>query len=304
MIIIEGPDGAGKSTLVRTLRRDYGSAVVKPYYPKTQQLSYYLHTGPLYEGYYLERYYLSEVVYPRFKLNRDPMEDWKQFQIEAALYQYAPVIFYIRPDRETIIENINFRGDHYVSEDEVDRMLVEYDAAIDRSHIPVVTYDYKEDDLDEKIREARDLHKENHEIAEYFHQWLSSGNCLSEEGIMFIGEEPSNKSVGEGFIRAFISDKGSSAFLHQILWKAGVYENEMPYFTNWGKGFDNDDDKLTAINQEIERLNPRHVICLGKEIHEKVGQGTYVEHPAYVKRFHSKNYQFYIDKIKQFVNED
>jgi len=303
MIIIEGPDGAGKSTLVNYIRRELGSPVVKPYYPKKNQLSYYLHSGPLYEGYYLERYYLSEVVYPRFKLNRDPMQDWKQFQIEAGLYQYAPVIFYLRPSRETILENINTRGDDYISEDEIDRMLVEYDAAIERSHLPSVTYDYKKDDLDEKLIEARFEHKSNQKITEFFHQYLSAGNCLGEDGIMFIGDEPSDKSVGEGFIRAFLSDKGSSAFLHKTLTDAGVYEQEMPYFTNFGKGFDNDDDKLIAINREIDKLKPRHIICLGKEIHEKVGQGDYIEHPAYVKRFHSKDHKFYTEKIKQLVNE-
>lgn len=304
MIIIEGPDGAGKSTLVNYIRNEIGSAVVKPYYPKRNQLSYYLHSGPLYEGYYLERYYLSEVVYPRFKLNRDPMQDWKQFQIEAALYQYAPVIFYLRPDRETIVENVNTRGDDYISEDEIDRMLVEYDAAIARSHLPSVTYDYKSDDLSYKLLDATQTHKTNHTTTEYFHQWLSAGNCIDEDGIMFIGEDPSDKSIGEGFIRAFLSDKGSSAFLHKALTKAGLYDQEMPYFTNWGKGFDNDDDKLNAINKEIDLLKPRHIICLGKDIHRKVGQGDYIEHPAYVKRFHSKDYQFYIDKIKELVNEN
>jgi thymidylate kinase len=304
MIIIEGPDGAGKTTLVQYIKAKNGHAVVKPYYPKKNQLSYYLHSGALYKGYFLERYYLSEVVYPRFKLNREPMEDWKQHQIEASLLHYAPVIFYLRPDRETIIKNINTRGDDYISEDEVDRMLVEYDAAIERSHIPIVRYDYTKDDVEAKLQEAIDIHVENNESAEYMHQWLSSGNTLYEEGIMFVGEDPSDKSVGEGFIRAFMSDKGSSAFLHQSLTKAGVYENEMPYFTNWGKGFDNDEDKLDALKQEIDMVKPRVVICLGKEIRDKAQQEVWIEHPSYVKRFHSKDHEWYINKIKELVNED
>ena len=118
---------------------------------------------------------------------------------------------------------------------------------------------------------------------------------------MFIGEDPSDKSVGEGYIRAFISDKGSSAFLHEILYKAGVYDKEMPYFTNWGKGLDNDEDKLKILEKEIEYLNPRKIIVLDKKIHSKIGQGEYLEHPACVKRFHSQNHQWYIDKIKNLL---
>jgi len=302
MIIIEGPDGSGKSTLVQYLRRELGRTVMKPYYPKVNQLSYYLHSGPLYNGYLLERYYLSEVVYPRFKLNRDPMEDWKQYLIEAALYQYAPVIFYLRPDRETIVANIKRRGDDYVSESEVDLMLSEYDKAIKRSHIPSIQYDYTKDKVDNKIEEALELHFENYDVTEGFHKFLSSGNCLKEGGIMFIGDEPSNKSVGEGYIRAFLSDKGSPAFLHQVLCEAGVYEKEMPYFTNWGKGFDNNDDRFNALNDEINMLNPRKVICLGNEVAEKCGiAGGVIEHPSFVKRFSSKDYSWYVDKIKELV---
>ena len=304
MIIIEGPDGAGKSTLVNHIRENTEFSVRKPYYPKKEQHAYYLHTGALYSGYFLERYYLSEVVYPRFKLNREPMEDWKQYQIEASLMQYSPVILYLRPDKETIIKNINTRGDDYVSEDEVDRMLVEYDAAIDRSHIPVVTFDFTKDDMDEKIRQALDIHIKGLEIAHHMDQYLGAGNISLPGGLMFIGEDPSDKSIGEGYIRAFISHRGSSAFLHESLYKAEVYDDEMPYFTNWGKGFDNDDDKIKALNEEIAIIEPRQVICLGKEVFAKVGQGICIEHPSFVKRFSSKDHQFYIDKIKQIANED
>jgi thymidylate kinase len=307
MIVIEGADASGKSTFINYIRNELGRTVVKPYYPKVNQLSYYLHSGSLYNQYILERYYLSEVVYPRFKANRPAMEDWQQYLIEASLYQYAPVIIYLRPERETIIQNIQTRGDDYISVDEVDRMLREYDAAIGRSFIPSIWYDYKKDDPEKIIQEATRLHSEIYEMTEYFHRYLSSGNCISEGGVMFIGDDPSNKSIGEGYIRAFISDKGSPAFLHRILCEAGVYKKEMPYFTNWGKGFDNEGQKRNALSSEIERLNPRKIICLGTEIYKSVdlpGASVCIEHPSYVKRFHSKNYQWYINKIKQLVNED
>jgi thymidylate kinase len=301
MIIIEGPDGAGKSTFINYIRKELGRTVIKPYYPKENQLSYYLHSGPLYNDYFLERYYLSEVVYPRFKQNREPMEDWKQFLIEASLYQYAPVIIYLRPSRETIIENIITRGDDYVSTDDVDRMLYEYDAAIERSFLPSIRYDFKVDDPEKIVLQALELRAENYELTEYFHQFMSAGNCMKEEGIMFIGDDPSNRSVGDGYIRAFISHKASPAFFHEVLWKAGVYQKEMPYFTNWGKGFELESEKKEALGKEMERLNPRKIICLGKEVYEKVQIGEWIEHPSFVRRFCSKDHNYYINKIKNIV---
>lgn len=301
MILIEGADGGGKSTLVKWLRDNTYNGVVKPYYPKVNQLSYYLHSASHYSGYFLERYYLSEIVYPRIKKDRVAMEDWKQFLIEAALMPYAPVILYLRPDKETIIENYRIRGDHYINEDEIDRLIKEYDWAIERSHIPHIKYNYKENKVEDILIKITNLYSDRCDKTEDMRYFLSSGNSIDKEGLMFIGEDPSDKSIGEGYIRAFISDKGSSAFLHQILYEAGIYDKEMPYFTNWGKGLDNDEDKKRILEYEIEQLNPRKIICFGKDIQEKVGQGEYVEHPAYVKRFYSKDYQWYINKIKELV---
>ena len=300
MIIIEGPDAAGKTTLVKWIKENSSIGVQKSHYPKINQLSYYLHSSTIYGGYFQERYYLSEIVYPRFKKNREPMEDWKQFLIEAALMQNGPVILYLRPEKETIIENLRSRGDDYISEEEVDDMLKWYDWAIKRSHIPVVTFDFKKDNMEEAVEKAITLHIDESDEIDPYKYFLSSGS-VKGNGLMFIGEDPSNKSIGEGFIRAFISDKGSSAFLHKSLYEAGVYDKEMPYFTNFKKGFDNDKDSLEVLNNEIEYLMPRKIICLDKKIHQKLGQGEYLEHPAYVKRFHSTDYKWYIEKIKDLI---
>jgi len=300
MIIIEGPDAAGKTTFVKWLRENMEVGVQKSYYPKVNQLSYYLHSSTIYGGFFQERYYLSEIVYPRFKKNREAMEDWKQFLIEASLMQNGPVIIYLRPEKETILENLRIRGDDYISEEEVDDMLHWYDWAIERSHVPHFNYDYKKDDVEAVVEKATDQHIMDFDEYDPFRYFLSSGSA-KPGGIMFIGEDPSDKSVGEGFIRAFISDKGSSAFLHESIAKAGIYDKEMPYFTNFGKGFDNDNDKLEVLNNEIDYLKPRKIICLDKIMHQKIGQGEYLEHPAYVKRFHSKDHDWWIEKLKDLI---
>lgn len=300
MICIEGPDCSGKSTLVKWIRENHYIGVQKPFYPKVNQLSYYLHSSTIYGGFFQERYYLSEIVYPRFKKNRDAMEDWKQFLIEASLIQNGPAILYLRPEKETIIENLRTRGDDYISEEEVDDMLYWYDWAINRSHIPHVKFDFKKDDMEETVEEVMALAMEQEAKYGEFRYFLSSGKP-DYNGLMFIGEDPSDKSIGEGFIRAFISDKGSSTFLHKSIAEAGIYDKEMPYFTNFGKGLDDDDQKLEILQNEISYMQPRKIICLDKKIHKKLGQGEYLEHPAYVKRFHSKDYGWYIEKLKDLL---
>lgn len=300
MLIIEGSDSSGKSTFIDWIRENTNIGVIKSYYPKVNQLSYYLHSPNIYKDYFQERYYPSEMVYPRFKKNRVYMEDWKQYLIEAGLMQCAPVIIYLRPTKETIIEGLRARGDDYVSEDEVDDMLKWYDWVIERSHVPHVKYDFKKDDIEETIEKVMGIYLERETRYSDFRFFLSSG-LPEPDGIMFIGDDPSDKSIGEGFIKAFISDKGSSAFLHESIAKAGIYDKEMPYFTNFKKGLETEEQQLKTLHEEIDHLQPRKIVCLGKDIHEKVGQGEYIEHPAYVKRFHSSDYDWYIDKLKNLL---
>lgn len=300
MIIIEGPDGSGKTTLVKHIKSETHLGVMKPYYPKVNQLSYYLHTPPLYAGYFLERYYLSELAYPQFKSDRDVMEPWRQFQIEASLLPYSAVIFYLRPSRETIIKNINTRGDHYVSESDVDRMLEVYDELIKKSFLPVVKYDFENDSPEGKIEEAMAKFTYGEfEVSGLRHNLFTGSS--QKDGVMIVGDEPSNKSIGSGYIKGFQSDKGSSSFLHQMLYEAGIYKHTMPYFTNFGKGFDNEKDKIDALVEEIEAIKPRKVIAMGKDVATKVPMGEFLEHPSYVKRFSSGNTDWYVEKIKEII---
>jgi len=301
MIIIEGPDGSGKSTLVRYLKDKTKYKIVKPYYPKVNQLSYYLHTPPLYYGHFLERYYISEIVYPKFKEGRKVMAPWGQFQIEAAILPYAPVILYLRPEKETIIRNIRNRGDDYISEHEVDIMLKEYDDTINKSFIPVIKYDFEKDNINSKIEESFNIHNIYDSRCKDLRKYLYSGSNR-KGGIMIVGSDPSNRSVGNGYIRGFLSDKGSSMFLHKVLYEAGVYNHVMPYFTNFGKGFSDDKDKIDAIREEIEIIQPKKIIVLGKGISKKIGVDCEeIEHPSYVKRFSYNNYDWYIEKIKKLI---
>jgi len=307
MIVIEGYDGAGKSTFTKLIKEKIPEIpVIKPYYPKTNQLSYYLHSGSQYSGSFLERYYLSELVYPRFKSDRRCMEDHEQFQIEAALIPFGPVIIFLNPDKETILETFRTRGDDYINEDEIDEMIMHYNTIIERSRIPHITYDFKKDNPLEVIGRALMLAAERKTIARELEPFLGSGDGISDNGIMFIGDDPSDKSIGEGYLRAFGSNNSADSFFHKILNEAGVYKDEMPYFTNWGKGFDNDIDKLKAINKEIEIVKPRKIVSLGKNpiLQSRIPLVETIEHPESVKRFGFKDCQWYINTLKQIKTGD
>ena len=302
MIIIEGPDNSGKSTLVDYIRKHSKIGLLKPFYPKKNQLNYYLHSPAHYANYYLERYYISELVYPQFKPNRVQMEPWHQYLIEAGLMPFSPIILYVRPSKETILENMNIRGDDYIKLEEVDQMVHFYDEIIENSYLPSFNYDYKGNNLKEILNVVESLHELKQYRALRLQKYLSAGTYDALSPIMFIGEMPSDHSIGQGFIRAFISNTGSSEFFHKCLYDAGYYPNEMmPYFTNWNKCENNDTLNLRMLNDEIAIVNPRKIVCLGEEIRKKAGVGETIFHPSYIKRFGMKGYESYIQDLKNLL---
>ncbi|NJO90808.1 MAG: hypothetical protein HC831_18965, partial [Chloroflexia bacterium] len=98
-----------------------------------------------------------------------------------------------------------------------------------------------------------------------------------------------------------------------------IYDRKvMPYFTNFYKFSSGEGDALKMngkkLEEEIEFINPRKIICLGNEvmkaisqtipeslIHASNGRGlTLVPHPGYVKRFAGKEgKEKYIKELKQ-----
>jgi hypothetical protein len=301
MIIIDGPDGGSKSTSVEYIKTHSDIPVVKPFYPKQDQLSYYLHSSAHYAPFYLERYYTSELVYPQFKEGRDQMQPWHQYLIEAGLMPFAPVILYARPEKETILENIHVRGDDYIKIEEIDQMIHYYDEVMDNTYFPVFNYDYKQNNLDAIIKLIEDIHRIRQEKSLKLQKFMSSGNYYEEGCIMFVGDMPSNYSIGKGFVRAFISNTGSSEYFHHCLFDAGVYPTkQMPYFTNWNKCEGNDKLNMKALVKEIAIVKPRKIICLGESIRNKVGfSSDFIFHPAYIKRFKQSEYKEYIQQLKE-----
>jgi thymidylate kinase len=309
MIVIEGPDCAGKSTLVDHIRKHSKIGLVKPFYPKQNQLSYYIHSPAYYANFYLERYYISELVYPEFKPGRAKMEPWHQYLIEAGLMPFAPVILYVRPTKETILENMKRRGDDYVNLDEVDLMIETYDKVVKRSYLPRFAFDYKKTNSPSEIIDWLDFLENYHEVlqdsSQPLQKFLSTGNG-SARPIMFIGDMPSDKSIGNGYIRAFASYTGSSEFFHKCLFNAGYYpEAQMPYFTNWNKCENNDLLNMRALEEELKLVNPCAIVCLGEKIRKKVGQGETIFHPSYIKRFGKElEYGNYIKQLKVIKNQN
>jgi hypothetical protein len=173
---------------------------------------------------------------------------------------------------------------------------------MDNTYIPVFTYNYKENNLDTILKMVEDVHQWRMEKAVKLQKYLSSGNYYEDGCVMFVGDMPSNYSIGKGFVRAFISNTGSSEYFHRCLFDAGIYPtNQMPYFTNWNKCEGNDKLNMQALDEELLIIKPRKVIFLGDTIRKKAEMGVSIPHPAYIKRFKPAEYKDYIQQLKEII---
>ena len=111
-------------------------------------------------------------------------------------------------------------------------MLYFYDDGMENTYVPVFIYEYKQNNLDTIWGLVENVHDQRKQRAQKLQKFFSAGNYYEEDCVMFVGEMPSNYSIGKGFIRSFVSNTGSSEYFHRCLFDAGIYPTkQMPLIT-------------------------------------------------------------------------
>lgn len=154
LIICEGPDGSGKSTLVaqleQTIRRMCPSDVVEILHKGPPNLSPITeYEQPLFSyrpgqkrHIICDRWHLGEWVYPRVLGRPTRADDANLWHIEAFLESRGAVLVYATPDANVISRNITERGDDLVNVLHTTEIISGYQAQIAQTRLPVWRYDY------------------------------------------------------------------------------------------------------------------------------------------------------------------
>lgn len=295
MIVVEGPDNSGKSTLVKTLV-ERGFPLIKrerfkPGKEETIGLSYLRALIPKHgdrlehsKG-VLDRLLASEIIYGEIFRNGSRITGGEHLAILNMLIAYNASIIFCDPGNAAIKETWHEREQLY---DDALAVAASYRASMSTIFHPMVVIEYNWKKHAKNARTFRPDEPRDRDL-----EWWSANpygaGSLSPK-VLMVGESPSPRMK----TNVPFSNGPAGDFLAWAIRQAeGLMSKPLIgryYVTNAQKGTERD---ASLLREEIRFLEPRVVLALGREAEEMVaaviGRTTNhaaIPHPQFWKRFH------------------
>lgn len=151
IIIIEGADGSGKTTLAEQISKQTGYPVVHRSSPKSEEekavmMQMYLQAIKEGRNVIFDRCWYSEMVYGVVMRDESVISYPQMYELERSLAKRGALIIYCTDKPETLWRRCTKRGEDYVTNSQTFMKICdEYDKLMSVPHlVPVVKYDYKD----------------------------------------------------------------------------------------------------------------------------------------------------------------
>jgi len=292
MIIVEGADGSGKTTICKFLAEKLDMNYLKIHRHKEDNekngFKFYMELAESVDNNsIIDRFHIGECVYPELYKNKDDKRKslslWQQHAIERLLMMRGCLLIHVNSSIDFILYNLEKRKEGFIYSEVVNEceLFNQYifNSNLDKiSYFPVNNVQIH-DSFIRWIQLKHNLLMSNHSN---FQKFKSTGKINNP--IWIVGDTPGGEDNNK---YAFHYWKGSSAYLHQAL--DIVDARGEFYLTNSNKNM----HELMVENFETR---PIIRIALGKNAHKKLnecGLKHYeVEHPSYHMRFHHDVYSY------------
>lgn len=290
--IVEGPDGSGKTTLIRALRDSLHLPVVhvvQPKSPDIKQMLSFLDCGPI----IFDRFSWSPVVYGTVLRDGPELSEYDLWALDGYLMSRGYISVLCVTDLERMLEN-NRSAPQLWNEVRRSKTLIklrdEYLALHFKSELPRLLFDYQVDNLDSVVKSYETL----------------AGPAAPEHvlghprpEVWFVGDERAdhgNNGIKIPFYGVGISDKLlSGTLLYQALQKAKL---------TWGRGVALSNSVNVDLREVYSALGePKKVVALGAvangRLHQAGIDNRVVKHPQWWRRFKYNDPDGYTEILKK-----
>lgn len=318
-IVIEGPDGTGKTVLANRLVDDLGFGYVHCGPPTELAFDFYTKRARGVIGRaVIDRFHIGSYCYGIAFRNVPDLSEFENWMLEGFLYAHGTLLVYTIIPPEAVDRNLS-RGpdseDAQIYEDPTRRAYLRslYEAYIARSELPILRYDYTASPFElDRVVKACQQHAEAHERFRPEAEFDVIGNAVSPHFI-FVADRPNGfdrltEQAGErGWSyktlerarRMFAARtagvalaSGSGRYLYQTIKCAGLRFADFALFNSvqW------DGRPASEFMPEAWRAG-REVVALGQNASVTLRaagvEHRVVPHPQYVRRFHYKHFDRY-----------
>lgn len=152
IIIIEGADGAGKTTLAQKIKDQTGYLMMHRTQPKTEEdkkrmMDEYMQVIKAGKNCIFDRSWYSEMVYGPVMRDESVITYLQMYELERMLAKHGALVIYCTAPEATLWKRCLKRGEDYItSPDTFHAICTGFDKLMyDVPHyIPVLTYEYKD----------------------------------------------------------------------------------------------------------------------------------------------------------------
>lgn len=310
VLILEGPDGGGKTTLARHLHEKYGYLIAKTSQPKEGEDLFTSYTTSLlnaigsWRPVVFDRHYLGESIYGPIMRNADLLGLRGKRLIERLLVSRGVHLVLCLPTWEKLLQAWKDKnGDDYLrTEEQLGKINNAYHKALETLPLPVDNIiGYRWSSTDGPAEEAKLMHA-------LFEPIWSCPNFMTgwpQANTLIVGEQVNHKAVPWDL--PFHHLGNSSDWLLDRLDDAHVHEATLA----WCNALDRDGKNNPLNLAQAAFPNLRRVIALGDvalgacqrefdvnqiDIHD-------LPHPQYWKRFKGTKPDEYTQMLSEAIND-
>lgn len=305
LIIFEGPDGAGKTTLAKQVAHVIGAKYVHfnalPRVTTGLARMYVEAMLPALLGYQhvvFDRSWLSEAPYGNaFRDGADRLGDISRSMLERIAMRCETTLVLSRPKWETCRANYLIRkqrdprAEYLENEQQLRAVYDSYSYLNTGSALPTVMYDYEQGlPLSAIVGAITSMSTRAHDLA------VSSAGFLRAPFVLVGDEFAERKNQDPWYQAPFVSftDFGCSGWLTSQLIHAGVRESQLLWV--------NADQPLEWLKSAKEGVSPKLIFALGDNASAALSQASVehikAPHPQYWKRFKASSSYPLIDYLK------